>query len=316
MAPVDTWTRRRFLETSSLAAALGLTARGAWAQAPAAAPPTPVFTALRGNTGFFTARGGTIGWLIAPDGVVVVDSQFPDTAQLCLDGVKTRATKAIDLLVNTHHHGDHTGGNGVFKPNVGGILAHANVPVLQQKAAATAPAPPAGQPAPPPPTLPDKTYDKVWEQAIGKERLRLKYYGPAHTSGDSVVTFVNANVAHMGDLMFNKRHPFIDRPAGASIANWITVLESTVKDHAKDTTYIFGHAKDGLPVTGDSSYLMAMRDYLTAVLDFTKKAIAEGKSKEETQKLGPLPKFEDYMEAPPRLTLAFVLGVAYDELKN
>ena len=306
------WTRRQFLETSSLAAALGLTARGAFAQPPPAV--TGTFTALRANTGIFTGRGGTIGWLIAADGLVVVDSQFPDTAQQCLDGIKSRATRPIDLLVNTHHHGDHTGGNGVFKPHVGAILAHANVPGLQQKAAAAPPPP--GQPPPPAPTVADKTYDKAWEQAIGKETLRLKYYGPGHTSGDSVVTFVNANVVHMGDLMFNKRHPFIDRPAGASISNWIALLESTVKDHAKDTVYIFGHAKDGLPASGDQSHLLQMRDYLTAVLDVTRKAIADGKSREETQKFGPLPKFEDYMEAPPRLTLATVLGVAYDELKN
>ncbi len=306
------WTRRQFLETSSLAAALGVAARGAFAQAPPAV--TGTFTALRGNTGYFSGRGGTIGWLIAPDGLVVVDTQFPDTAQLCLDGIKSRASRSIDLLVNTHHHGDHTGGNAVFRPHVGGILAHANVPGLQQKAAAAPPPP--GQPPPAAPTVADKTYDKVWEQAIGKETLRLKYYGPAHTSGDSVVTFVKANVAHMGDLMFNKRHPFIDRPSGASITNWITVLESTVKDHAKDTTYIFGHAKDGQPVTGDQGHLLEMRNYLTAVLDVTRKAIADGKSRDEAMKLGPLPKFEDYMEAPPRLTLATVLGIAYDELKN
>jgi cyclase len=309
---VQFWTRRQFLETSSLAAALGLTARGALAQPPAAVAVT--FTPLRANTGIFTGRGGTIGWLIAPDGVVVVDSQFPDTAQQCLDGIKSRATRSIDLLVNTHHHGDHTGGNGVFKPHVGAIVAHANVPGLQQKAAAAPPPP--GQPPPPAPTVADKTYDKTWEQAIGKETLRLKYYGPGHTGGDSVVTFVNANVVHMGDLMFNRRHPFIDRPAGASIGNWIALLEATVKDHAKDTVYIFGHAKDGLPVTGDQSHLLQMRDYLTAVLDVTRKAIGDGKSREEATKVGPLPKFEDYMEAPPRLTLATVLGVAYDELKN
>jgi glyoxylase-like metal-dependent hydrolase (beta-lactamase superfamily II) len=312
---VNAITRRRFLETSALAAGLGLTSRNAFvqAQAPATAP-AGTFTAIRDNAGIFTGRGGTIGWLVAPDGVVVVDTQFPETAQVCLDGIKSRATRPIDLLVNTHHHGDHTGGNAVFKPHVGGIVAHANVPGLQRKGAAAPPPP--GQPAPAAPTVADKTYDTVWEQPVGKERLRLKYYGPAHTSGDSVVTFVNANVAHMGDLMFNKRHPFIDRGAGASIRNWIIVLESTIRDHATDTVYIFGHARDGMPVTGDRSHLLAMRDYFTAVLDTTKKAIDAGKSKEETQKLGPLPKFEDYMDSPPRLTLATVLGTAYDELKG
>ena len=72
--------------------------------------------------------------------------------------------------------------------------------------------------------------------------MALKYYGPAHTSGDAVVTFEKANVAHVGDLVFNRRHPYIDRPAGASIANWIKVLEGTVADHDGGTIYIFGHA--------------------------------------------------------------------------
>jgi cyclase len=302
-------TRRHFLESSMLTAAgLALAPGRLWAQGQPPAPVKGTFTALRNDVGIFSARGGTIGWLMAPDGVVVVDTQFPDTAQQCLDGVRAKATRPIDLLVNTHHHGDHTGGNAVFKPHVGAIVAHKNVPKLQQMGATTGPTPTT-------PTVADKTYDTTWEQKLGKETVRLKYYGPAHTGGDSVVTFVNANVAHMGDLMFNKRHPFIDRPSGASIRNWITVLEGTVKDHAKDTIYIFGHAKDGLPVSGDSSHLMAMRDYLTAVLDTTNKAIDAGKSKEDVQKLGPLPKFEDYMEAPPRLTLSTVLGIAYDELK-
>lgn len=302
-------TRRQFLETSVLTAAgLALAPRRLWGQGQAPQPVTGTFTALRNNVGIFSARGGTIGWLMAPDGVVIVDTQFPDTAQQCLDGVKAKATRPIDLLVNTHHHGDHTGGNAVFKPFVGAIVAHKNVPTLQQMGATTGSTPIA-------PIVADKTYDTTWEQKLGKETLRLKYYGPAHTGGDSVVTFVEANVAHMGDLMFNRRHPFIDRPSGASIRGWITVLEGTVKDHAKDTIFIFGHAKDGLPVSGDASHLMAMRDYLTAVLDATKKGIDAGKSKEEIQKLGPLPKFEDYMEAPPRLTLATVLGIAYDELK-
>ncbi len=308
---MTTYSRRQFLETSTLATAYGLAARGAFAQTPA--PVTGTFTALRGNAGIFTARGGAIGWLIAPDAVIVIDSQFPDTAQQCLDGVKAKATRPIDLLVNTHHHGDHTGGNAVFKPHVGGILAHKNVPGLQQKAAANLPA---GQPAPPPPTVADKTYETTWEQAVGKETLRLKYYGPGHTGGDSVVTLVKANVVHMGDLMFRKRHPFIDRASGASIRNWITILETTVKDHAADTIYIFGHARDGMPTTGDRTHLMEMRDYLTALLDVTKKAIDSGKSREEAMASGPLAKFEDYMEAPPRLTLATVLGVAYDELKG
>ena len=298
------WTRRQFIETTSLAAALGLVGRHAAGQP---APAAVKFTDLRGGVGFFTGRGGTIGWLSTPDALVVVDSQFPDTAKQCLDGLKAKASRKIDLLANTHHHGDHTGGNAVFKPEVGFILAHENVPGLQKQSAAQ-------QNAEATQAYPDRTYDKEWSEAVGTERLRLRYYGPAHTSGDSVVTFEKANVAHMGDLVFNRRHPFIDRQAGASIRNWITVLETTVKDHAADTTYIFGHAKEGMPVTGAQADLMQMRDYLSAVLDLTTTAIAGGKTRDQVVAMGPLPRFEDYQESPPRLTLATVLGVAYDEL--
>lgn len=298
-------TRRSFLETASLAAALGLTTtRTAARQAPA----QTAFTPIRRNVGYFTGRGGTIGWLVSSDALAVVDSQFPDTAQACLDGLTQKASRRIDLLANTHHHGDHTGGNAVFRPAVGFIVAHENVPMLMRRAAQGSDG--AG------PGVPDRTYEKVWTHDLGGERLRLRYYGPAHTSGDSVVTFEQANVVHMGDLMFNRRHPFIDRPAGASIANWITVLETTVKDHADDTIYIFGHAKDGAPVTGGRAELMQMRDYLTAVLDTVRKGIADGRSRDQITAIGPLKGFEDYQEAPPRLTLASVLGVAYDELQD
>ena len=143
-------SRRRFLTASSLAIAASslelqrLFAQAAQAvagsQAPAqgaAAAPQTSFTALRGSVGYFTGQGGTIGYHISKDGVVVVDAQMAATAKVCLDGILERDSgRTIDVLVNTHHHADHTGGNGVFKPSVKKILAHENVPELQKAAAA------------------------------------------------------------------------------------------------------------------------------------------------------------------------------------
>ena len=157
----------------------------------------------------------------------------------------------IDILVNTHHHGDHTGGNPVFKAAVKKILAHANVPELQRAAAARQAAARPGAPAPEI-VVADATFTSTWREDVGGEMMALKYYGAAHTSGDAVVTFEKANVVHMGDLVFNRMHPFIDRPAGASIANWITVLERTVADHKNDTVYIFGHGSPKFGVTGSA----------------------------------------------------------------
>jgi cyclase len=269
--------------------------------------PPVSFTPLRRDVGLFTGQGGTIGWLITPGANVVVDSQFPETAEQCLAGVKTRSPHAIDLLVNTHHHADHTSGNVVFKPVVGSILAHENVPPLQ-KAAAEKQNTVQGQ------VYADKTYSKTWEHPIGPEILRVQYFGPGHTSGDSIVTFVKANVVHVGDLVFRGRHPFIDRPAGASIRNWIAILKRVVREHDPDTIYIFGHARAGAGVSGTSDELTTMRDYLSAVVEYVQKGITAGRSRDEIASLAVLSPFDDYQAAPPAITLAGVLGVTHDEL--
>ena len=311
--------RRRFLTTSSFALAAAtvdltkLFARAAdAAQAGQSTPPVPqtAFTALRRTVGDFTGQGGTIGYHISKTGVVVVDAQMPPTAKICLDGIKERAGgRTIDILVNTHHHADHTGGNPVFRPAVKTILAHANVPDLQRAAAARQAAARPDAPAPEI-VVADATFANTWREDVGDEWMALKYYGPAHTGGDAVVTFENADVVHMGDLVFNRVHPYIDRPAGASIANWIKVLESAVADHKKDTIYIFGHGSPKFGVTGASADLLYMRDYLTALLEFVRGEIKAGKPKEVIVKISdPLKGFPDHGPLIER-----VLTPAYEEL--
>jgi glyoxylase-like metal-dependent hydrolase (beta-lactamase superfamily II) len=249
--------------------------------------------------GVFTARGGTMGWLVTPDAVLVIDSQFADTAQMFLDGLKSRTQRKIDLLINTHHHPDHTGGNKTLQPSVTKIVAHANVPGLQRKQAA-AQKTEANQ------AYADTTFTDAWKVEIGNEVVSAKYYGPGHTGGDGVIFFERANIVHMGDLMSHQRHPRIDRPSGASIRNWLVSLEKVVKDHSADTIYIFGHSKVGAPVTGSSKDLLAVRDYFSAMLDYVQKGIAAGKSAEEITK-GTLPAYADHEGMPQ-------LQVAYDEL--
>ena len=292
--------RRQFLATSSLAAAasaLDLRALVASAPQAAQAPPETAFVAVRGTIGYFTGSGGTIGWHVDKKSVVVVDSQFPATAKICLDAVNQRSgSQPIDFLVNTHHHSDHTAGNIVFKPVTRAILAQVNEPRLQLEAAAQA-AKNAKPGAPPPPeqVVASVTYEKTWRESVGDEVMALKYYGPAHTGADSVVTFEKADVVHMGDLVFNRRHPFIDKPAGASIANWIKALEAAVADHQKSTIFIFGHAGPKFEPTGGSADLLYMRDYLTALLEFVRGEIKAGKSREAILKItDPLKGFPDH----------------------
>lgn len=320
--------RRDFLFSSGAALSIGLLSKGslsaqtAPATTPAPAtppvqPPPPVttFTPLRRNVGYFTAAGGTIGWLVNKDAVVAIDTQFPHTAPLFLKDLPGRDGRTLDAVINTHHHGDHTGGNGVFRPATKKIVAHANVPELMRAAEARNPKPkPEAELAP---MIPDVTFPDTWSQAFGDEKISLKYFGPAHTKGDIVTLFEQANVVHMGDLMFNRIYPVIDRPGGASIRGWVGVLEKVAADYPKDTTYIFGHGNAKFGVTGSSADLLQFRDYLSALLAHVQAEIKAGKSKEEIQKLENLAGFPDYHVPPGRGNrLPGNLGVAYDELTS
>jgi len=269
--------------------------------------PESNFTSIRRNVGYYTNRGGTIGWLVNDDAIVVVDSQFADTASSCLNGLREMSARPIDALINTHHHGDHTGGNAVFKPYAGMIVAHSNVPDLQMKQAQMR----GGEVEI---AVAGTTFDTVWEMDFGDEHIRAKHYGNAHTSGDAVITFENANVVHMGDLVFNKVFPFIDRDSGASIENWIKLLEQVVSEHDNNTIYIFGHSQTAANLTGQTRDLNRMRDYLEAVLSHVSSELQAGSSRDEITGLVSLKGFEDYVSFGPRLSLAANLNVAYDEL--
>ncbi|MEY4637480.1 MAG: hypothetical protein RJA55_3278 [Acidobacteriota bacterium] len=297
--------RRTFISTTSAAVAglsLGNTAFAF--QPAAAAPPVTSFTELRRGVGMFSGTGGTIGYLVNTDGAVAVDSQFMNTAEICAAGLKQRAPKGIAMLLNTHHHGDHTGGNKAY--GVSKIVAHANC--LKSHKAVTEEARTVDQQA-----YATATFTDTWTERFGDETIEGRYYGAAHTSGDAVFHFQRANVMHMGDLLFNRAHPNIDRPQGASVANWIKVLEAVSNRATNDTIFIAGHAKDNA-VRNTKAEVMHFRNYLTAVLEHARAGAKAGQSKEEVQKLPALKGFEDNVSPNARLTLAFVLGICYDEV--
>ena len=101
--------------------------------------------------------------------------------------------------------------------------------------------------------LPKTTFTGNWSTNLhdGKESISLTHFGPAHTGGDAVVHFENANVAHLGDLLFNRRFPYIDPGAGGDIQNWPSVLKSIRQRYDRNTIYVFGHAAEDYPVFGD-----------------------------------------------------------------
>ncbi len=237
---------------------------------------------VRDNVGVFTEKGGTIAYLPTKDGWVVVDSQFPEQAQHLIDALKKTDEKPVSLLINTHHHGDHSGGNIAFKGMVSHVVAHENS-LKNQKAVAEKNKIEDKQ------LYPDVTFGDGWKKKVGGESLRAYYFGPGHTDGDSLIHFEHANVVHMGDLVFNRRYPFVDRSAGANVKSWITVLDKTLTTFDNKTIFVFGHAFDPEKITGNKEDIKAFKDYLEKLLTFVGGEIKAGKSKEEVLKTTAIP---------------------------
>jgi glyoxylase-like metal-dependent hydrolase (beta-lactamase superfamily II) len=258
---------------------------------------------LTDGLGIFEERGGTIAFLLSKKGIVVVDSQFPEQSKHLIDELKKKSEERFELLINTHHHGDHTAGNISFKGIVQHVLAHANSKINQENSAKQ-------NKSEDKQLYPDWTYTDTWREKIAKEEISLYYLGAAHTNGDSFVHFENSNIVHCGDLVFNRRHPYVDRTAGANMKNWMEVLNNGVAKFDNNTRYIFGHAGPGYKVTGTADDIFKFRDYLGNVLKFVEAEIKAGKTKEEVLKATIIPGGEDWktdgIQRP--------LGAAYDEL--
>ncbi|MFI5156646.1 MAG: MBL fold metallo-hydrolase [Chitinophagales bacterium] len=237
---------------------------------------------VRNDVGVFTEKGGTIAYTLTKDGILVVDAEFPEQSQHLIGALKKQSDKPFQMLINTHHHGDHTSGNISFKGIVKDVAAHTNS-LANQKRVAIDKKNENDQ------LYPNITYGESWNYSIGPEKIRTYYFGPAHTNGDSIIHFEHANIAHMGDLMFNRRWAFIDRSAGASVSNWVVVLDKAIHTFNNETIFVFGHAFDPEKITGNKEDLKAMQDYLSKMLVFVGNQIKAGKTKEEILKEKSIP---------------------------
>lgn len=267
------------------------------------------FRPLRGNVGLFSGRGGTIGWLDDPDAVVVVDAQFPPSAEQFYRTIRNRTDVPIELLLNTHHHTDHTAGNIWFAGRVGRIVAHDRVPELQRLAAERAGSEEEQEYA-------DTTFDLEWVFETGSETVRALHYGPAHTAGDIVVRFENAGIVHLGDLVFNRWFPYIDRESGGSIEGWIDVLGRIEADSNPETLFVFGHGNMEHGVTGTVQDVRLMRHYLVELLEITRDGRDRGLTLEELMQT-PVPSgFAEFVSPGARLSFRSNLRSAWDELQE
>jgi glyoxylase-like metal-dependent hydrolase (beta-lactamase superfamily II) len=295
--------RRSFLRTTSLAAGL-MTVSSKQLFAAFLQQPTYKIKILRDGVGIFSEKGGTIGFYPSKEGFVVVDSQFPDSSQHLIAELKKINDQPFKLLINTHHHGDHTGGNISFKDNVEHVVGHENClanykRVSEQNNSVDKQ------------LFQDVIFGNSWKHTIGKEHIRAYYFGAAHTNGDAIIHFENANIAHMGDLLFNQLAPYIDRSAGANIRSWIEVLQKTRNTFDKDTLFIFGHATDPEKVTGTKEDIVAFEDYLQKLLVFVDGEIKAGRSKDDILKNKEIPGISWKGSGAERS-----LSAAYDELTS
>lgn len=292
--------RKQFLQHSSLfLAALAVTTPSTFAQL--LADPAWKIQMLTDRIGIFSEKGGTILFAQTDEGYIVVDSQFPEQSKHLIDELKKKVEQPFRLLINTHHHGDHSSGNISFKGLVKHVLAHENSKANQQRVAIE-------NKNEDKQLYPDQTYGTAWCEKIGGTEICLAYRGAGHTNGDSFVLFKKAKIVHVGDLVFNRRHPNIDKTSGANIANWIVALQKAASDYPNKTKYVCGHAAEGYSVVINKSDVLAFADYLKKLLEYVSAAIKAGKTKEDILKTTSIPGAEEWkgdgIERP--LTAAYI----------
>ena len=244
------------------------------------------FKKLRNGTGIYVNRGGTIGWLVNNDAVITIDAQFPGTAEVFWNEMKKLTSRKIDILFNTHHHRDHTAGNSYLGKFAKSIVATTACVRLQKTRNV-------GTDLDKNKVYANKTFEKEWSISIGKENLFAYHLVPAHTGGDAVFHFINSNVVHMGDLVFNRVYPWVNKDDEASLRGWITFLDDAINHFDNDTLFIFGHSYSPGKVYGSKNDLKYMRNYLEALLTTVKKLKAEGKPDKEILNLETIPGFEN-----------------------
>lgn len=234
--------------------------------------------------------GGNIGLSIGGDGAFVIDDQFAPLTAKIKEAIGSVTDSQVRFVLNTHWHGDHTGGNENFGEGGAYIVAHDNVyRRLNPEAFAdlvgnTRQAPDAA--------LPVMTFSEEMTFHWNGDDIEAVHVPHAHTDGDVVIFFRSANVVHMGDTFFNARYPFIDVDSGGGVNGVIHAAEKVLSMVNSDTHIIPGHGPLGGPAD-----LRAYRDMLLAVRDNVRIMVNEGRSLEEVIAAAPTAEFDaDWMQ--------------------
>jgi cyclase len=207
-------------------------------------------SAIKDGIHVIMGRGGNIGVSVGEDGVFMIDDQFAPATEAILGQVKTVTDQPVRFLVNTHFHRDHTGGN----ENLGkaGVLIFAHDNVRARLLAGDAPAD----------ALPVVTFNDTTTFHMNGQTVRVFHTANAHTDGDAMIHFQEADVIHMGDTFFNGFYPFIDSRSGGSIEGVFRSIDLVLELADAETVIIPGHG----PIA-DRDDLIAYRDMLTKARD-------------------------------------------------
>jgi glyoxylase-like metal-dependent hydrolase (beta-lactamase superfamily II) len=255
-----------------------------------------------------TGAGGNIGLSVGGSGAFVIDDQFAPLSEKILAAIRTVTKEPVRFVVNTHLHGDHTGGNENMGKAGAIVVAHENVrkrmSVEQFSATFNR-----TTPASPEAALPVVTFTDAVTFHWNGDEIRVHHVAPAHTDGDSIVRFVKADVVHMGDLFFNGGYPFIDTSSGGKVDGVIAAADETLAAIGEKTRVIPGHGP--LATRAD---LQAYRDTLKVLRDRIATLKAEGKSRDEVIAAKPTADHDAKWGTGFMKGETFT-GLAYDSLK-
>ena len=264
-------------------------------------------TKLANNFYTLEGQGGTIGILVGPDGILMVDSQFAPLSQKIMAAIHQVSNQPVRFLVDTHVHADHTGGNENFAKAGAIIFAR---PELRDRLIHPAPgangAVPPGAPAA---ALPVVTYDAPVTFHMDGEEPRLIPIRRAHTDGDTLIYFPNDDIIMCGDFFRSIQYPNIDRANGGSLNGMLDGLGTLIGLAGPNTKIVPGH---GAMVS--RAEVMAHRDMILAVRDRVAQMVAQGKTQEEVLAAHPTADYDARVPNSKETTERFVTQV-YAELK-
>lgn len=230
---------------------------------------------LESDLFMLVGRGGNIGLSVGDDGAFLIDDQYAPLTEKILAAVAAVTDEPVRWVLNTHWHGDHTGGNENLGKAGAMIVAHENVYRRMNPAEFADLAGRSSQA--PPDALPVVSFDHSIRFHWNGRHVEVAHVPAAHTDGDALVHFPRANVFHMGDTFFNGRYPFVDVDSGGDIDGVIAAASFVLERADADTRIIPGHGPLATPAD-----LRAYRDMLETVRLRVAALVAAGQSEDET----------------------------------